>query len=242
MRKLVILVVLAGLWLLPVDAAGAQPAFPGVIGPTEPQPGPGLCSESSTDLEAEGFVVVFWENAPLVPASIAATLSIDGGAPVDVTSAFDPNPLLPDPNESFQQSDATVPVPGTATSIEWKITVTPEGFAPVTLTQQYGSLNPAGFCAHRFECHPSYEGACVPNIEPDGTIIDVDCATGEGTAAEGDSTSDGPRFVEGPITVVGVDVYGLDGDGDGIACEPRASDPPPAATPAAVRAQPAFTG
>lgn len=55
-------------------------------------------------------------------------------------------------------------------------------------------------------CHPSYEGKCVPMAS------DVDCAGGGG---------DGPAFVEGPVRVVGRDVYRLDSDGDGIACEPR---------------------
>jgi hypothetical protein len=40
---------------------------------------------------------------------------------------------------------------------------------------------------------------------------DVDCAGGGG---------DGPRFVRGPFKLNGPDVYGLDRDRDGIACEP----------------------
>jgi hypothetical protein len=55
-------------------------------------------------------------------------------------------------------------------------------------------------------CHPSYEGKCVP------VASDVDCAGGEGN---------GPAYIEGPVRVVGPDVYRLDTDGDGIACEPR---------------------
>jgi endonuclease YncB( thermonuclease family) len=39
---------------------------------------------------------------------------------------------------------------------------------------------------------------------------DYDCAGGEGN---------GPRYVEGPVSVGGGDPYGLDGDGDGVACE-----------------------
>ena len=53
-------------------------------------------------------------------------------------------------------------------------------------------------------CHPSYENACVPFAS------DVDCAGGSGN---------GPAYVSGPVYVVGPDVYGLDRDGDGIACE-----------------------
>ena len=39
---------------------------------------------------------------------------------------------------------------------------------------------------------------------------DVDCAGGSGN---------GPRYVNGPVYVSGEDPYGLDGDGDGVACE-----------------------
>jgi endonuclease YncB( thermonuclease family) len=39
---------------------------------------------------------------------------------------------------------------------------------------------------------------------------DVDCAGGSGN---------GPRYVTGPVYVSGDDPYGLDGDGDGVACE-----------------------
>ncbi|WP_366863805.1 excalibur calcium-binding domain-containing protein [uncultured Roseibium sp.] len=52
-------------------------------------------------------------------------------------------------------------------------------------------------------CHPSYD-PCVP------IASDVDCAGGRGN---------GPVYVRGPIRVIGPDVYGLDRDGDGVACE-----------------------
>ena len=57
-------------------------------------------------------------------------------------------------------------------------------------------------------CHPSYVGACLPLDAPD-----VDCAGGGGN---------GPVYVqEKNFLVVGPDVYKLDADGDGIACESR---------------------
>jgi hypothetical protein len=54
-------------------------------------------------------------------------------------------------------------------------------------------------------CDPSYEGACL-----DPNASDYDCAGGSGN---------GPKYVSGPIRVVGSDHFDLDRDGDGVACE-----------------------
>jgi hypothetical protein len=53
------------------------------------------------------------------------------------------------------------------------------------------------------ECDPNYS-ACVP------IASDVDCEGGSGN---------GPAYVSGPVTVVGDDIYDLDRDGNGTACE-----------------------
>lgn len=52
-------------------------------------------------------------------------------------------------------------------------------------------------------CDPNYSG-CVP------IASDVDCSGGSGN---------GPEYVQGPIRVTGTDIYRLDADHDGIACE-----------------------
>ena len=54
------------------------------------------------------------------------------------------------------------------------------------------------------ECDPNYSGACVP------IASDVDCAGGSGN---------GPAYVQGPVTVIGDDIYDLDRDGDKIGCD-----------------------
>ena len=54
------------------------------------------------------------------------------------------------------------------------------------------------------QCDPNYSGACVP------IASDVDCAGGSGN---------GPAYVDGPVTVIGNDIYRLDRDGDGTACD-----------------------
>lgn len=52
-------------------------------------------------------------------------------------------------------------------------------------------------------CDPNYTG-CVPIAD------DVDCAGGSGN---------GPEYVAGPVQVIGTDIYDLDRDGDGTACD-----------------------
>jgi len=53
-------------------------------------------------------------------------------------------------------------------------------------------------------CDPHYTGACVP------IASDVDCAGGGGN---------GPEYLSEPAQVAGDDIYGLDSDHDGLACE-----------------------
>ncbi|HEX5527901.1 MAG TPA: hypothetical protein VFX44_11990 [Solirubrobacterales bacterium] len=58
--------------------------------------------------------------------------------------------------------------------------------------------------AEASECDPNYSGACL-----DPYASDYDCEGGSGN---------GPDYT-GEVTVIGVDHYGLDADGDGIGCE-----------------------
>jgi len=84
-----------------------------------------------------------------------------------------------------------------------KLTVLTIGFA-VGLTFA-GAANAAPLPQQpSSSCDPNYSGACVP------IASDVDCAGGSGN---------GPAYVEGPVTVVGDDIYGLDRDGNGTGCE-----------------------
>ena len=54
-------------------------------------------------------------------------------------------------------------------------------------------------------------GNCDPNYRPCVPIAsDVDCAGGSGN---------GPAYVQGPVYVIGTDIYDLDRDGDGVGCD-----------------------
>lgn len=93
-------------------------------------------------------------------------------------------------------------------TITWEVTYTDgektnrvrvnEGIttAPITKTVAHGTKV-------KLPCDPNYSG-CVP------IASDVDCAGGSGN---------GPAYVSGPINVIGSDIYDLDRDSDGIACE-----------------------
>ena len=70
------------------------------------------------------------------------------------------------------------------------------GFAAVI------SLAPVA-SAEQSSCDSNYSG-CVP------VDSDVDCEGGSGN---------GPSYVQGPVQVLGNDIYGLDNNNDGIGCE-----------------------
>lgn len=53
------------------------------------------------------------------------------------------------------------------------------------------------------KCDANYSD-CVP------IASDVDCSSGSG---------DGPEYITGPVYVLGTDIYKLDRDKDGVACE-----------------------
>jgi hypothetical protein len=79
-----------------------------------------------------------------------------------------------------------------------KLTLALIGFAAVLLFGPVANAEPSS------SCDPNYSGACVP------IDSDVDCAGGSGN---------GPSYVQGPVTVIGSDIYDLDRDGNGTGCE-----------------------
>ncbi|WP_244604239.1 G5 domain-containing protein [Microbacterium oleivorans] len=80
--------------------------------------------------------------------------------------------------------------------------VTLDAVAEVTTVGTYDAPPPAAPVAS--DCNANYAEACVPNAS------DVDCAWGSGN---------GPAYFDGVARVVGTDVYDLDRDNDGLACE-----------------------
>lgn len=96
--------------------------------------------------------------------------------------------------------------PSTTTPSSTTVATQPPAIAPVVpavpaVPKATAPKAPAP--APKPSCDPNYSG-CVP------IDSDVDCAGGSGN---------GPSYVRGPIRVLGSDIYDLDRDGDGIACE-----------------------
>jgi hypothetical protein len=86
-----------------------------------------------------------------------------------------------------------------------KEAITVEPVTEVTSVGTYVAPPPAPAPAQPGNCHASYADACVP------IDSDVDCGGGSG---------DGPSYFDGVARVVGPDVYDLDRNKDGYACEP----------------------
>jgi hypothetical protein len=111
----------------------------------------------------------------------------------------------PEPHRASTEPPPTDP-PTEPPPTEPPVTPPPATEPPPTAPPETAAVAPATVEAvpSGSDCNPNYD-PCVPNAS------DVDCAGGRGN---------GPVYVDGPVRVIGVDVYELDGnDDDGIGCE-----------------------
>ena len=100
---------------------------------------------------------------------------------------------------------------------------TPDPTTPPTTTPP--ATSPPVLTGEQTFCHSSYVDACVPPFAGD-----VDCP---------DGTGDGPTYApSNNFTVVGPDIFDLDRDNDGIACETREGDTSADLTDSAATGQP----
>jgi hypothetical protein len=189
----------------------------------------GVFLSKSTDASGEGRKQIIDRNWVVVEQSPAggmpigegeAMLSVvkddepsicNGEATAELAEAAPPTTVAPTTTTGVPTTTAapstTTTAPPTTTAAPTTLatttaapttTVAPPPPAPTT-TVAVQPFIPAS------NCDPNYTGACVP------IASDVDCAGGSGN---------GPAYVQGPVTVVGNDIYGLDGnDNDGIGCE-----------------------
>jgi hypothetical protein len=133
----------------------------------------------------------------------ATTLAVSTTLASPTTVASTTNPSTTSPTTTTTVPPATTTVPRATTTAAPVTTTTrpppppPPPPPPTTTTVAVAPFIPSQ------ECDPNYTG-CVP------IASDVDCAGGSGN---------GPAYVQGPVTVIGSDIYDLDRDNDGIGCE-----------------------
>lgn len=134
------------------------------------------------------------ESPPPTTANVTATTSTTAPATTTTTSTSTTTTATPVTTRAPSTTVAVTTTRATTTSVAPVPSPAPTK-AVVATTAPNGN-----------GCHPSYAGACLPV-----DAADVDCAGGSGN---------GPVYVsEKRFRVVGPDVYDLDRDGDGIACE-----------------------
>jgi hypothetical protein len=133
-------------------------------------------------------------------------------AAVAVTSTGPPAPTTSTVPTSSTSTSTVAPSTTTTTSAPATTTTVAVRSAPPAVTVTVATTAPAARLvttttpAAAGGCDPNYSGACVP-IDP----VDVDCGGGSGN---------GPSYVYAKnFNVVGKDIYGLDTDHNGFACE-----------------------
>ncbi len=160
---------------------------------------PATCSAALQIVEAKQRWGLSVESAEIkrLRSGLAECTPGDSDAPNPLFDAPTPQPpvieLIPSSttttSSATSTSTPTTGAPTTAPSTTPAPTRPPTTVAPTTAPQP--------------RCDPNYTG-CVP------IDSDVDCSSGSGN---------GPSYAHGPIQVIGRDIYDLDRDNDGIACE-----------------------
>lgn len=136
----------------------------------------------------------WWIAAAVVAVLFIAAIATNSDEPT--TTAADRTPITTAPTTAAPTTTTVAPAPPPVqTTVAAPPPVTLPPAAPPPAAKPQPEPEP--------QCDPNYSG-CVP------VASDVDCAGGSGN---------GPAYVKGPIRVIGTDIYGLDRNNDGVACE-----------------------
>jgi hypothetical protein len=170
-----------------------------VIPPVRHAPAPAAAAESTFTKHKTVWLV---GAAAIVVVLFAAIIG---------NNADDPSPSAA--SQTTTETTTTTEAPPPPTTTPTTTTTTPPPPPPTTTTVVQPPAPPATQepapppvtqqPPPQSQCDPNYSG-CVP------VASDVDCAGGSGN---------GPAYAEGPVNVIGSDIYGLDNDNDGVACE-----------------------
>lgn len=144
--------------------------------------------------------------AALVAVSLSACATTPAKFYADPSKAKDTplcRSLIESTDPAFQQDVAAELIRRGVTAEQCQQKVSFENAAIIGIAAVATGVTVAAACQN---------GCGAPGyVAPRYTGADYDCAGGGGN---------GPLFVRGPFRLNGPDIYGLDADGDGIACEP----------------------
>ncbi|MGX7827111.1 hypothetical protein ACTG9Q_18680 [Actinokineospora sp. 24-640] len=197
---------------LPVIFPPAVHTRPHLV-PVAPHPGPAAPRKSSA--KPIGIAAAAVIGIGLVMAIASGGDDVPTAAPVDFAVTTTATTL---PTTTVQPTTTATTTTTTTTTTKAPVTTTkppvtttrrpqpPPAPAPATTAKprpRPTTTQPKPAPAPQPKCDPNYSG-CVP------IASDVDCAGGSGN---------GPAYASGPIRVTGSDIYDLDRDGDGTACE-----------------------
>jgi hypothetical protein len=146
--------------------------------------------------------------AVIAVAFFGAMVNTKDGSPPPLTTADNIPTTTPPPTTTTQPTTTLATTTATIAPTPAPKPKTPPPHTPKTTTTKQTTsapiLPPVATSLLQLICDPNYSG-CVPMAS------DVDCLGG--------SVDDGPAYAVGPIRVIGTDIYRLDTDHDGIACE-----------------------
>jgi hypothetical protein len=140
-------------------------------------------------------------DSPITRATATATVPSTTTSTTTSTTASSSTAAVPSSSVESPVAPVAPPPPATKAAAPPKTTSSPK--PPTSAPKPPPPPKPVTTAPPQGNCDANYSG-CVPVAE------DVDCAGGSGN---------GPAYVRGPIRVIGNDIYGLDNDHDGIACE-----------------------
>ncbi|MPZ83804.1 MAG: hypothetical protein GEV28_26795 [Actinophytocola sp.] len=181
---------------LPRRTSGAMP-FPATRPVPPPVPFPGSAPEAAVPPAPPA---PRWRRPAWIAASVVAGIILIAAL---VGQEDDPAPSTADDSTTTAITTTTTLPPTATTTVAPKPVVPKPKPAPKPTTEAPAPPPPEPEPEPQPACDPNYSG-CVP-VAPD-----VDCAGGSGN---------GPAYVQGPVTVIGSDIYDLDRDGDGTGCD-----------------------
>lgn len=176
-----------------------EPAFVAPTGTSADTPLPTTTDQAGS---SSPFDAALAGTSPAPSTQLIETRTVTETERIPFTETTVPDPSLPAGTRKVR----TAGVAGVRTTV-YEVTLTDGRETAKRIVRQTVSTAPVtqvvAVGTREQQCDPNYAGACVPIAN------DVDCL----------GAGKGPVFVQGPVQVVGTDIYRLDRNHNGIGCD-----------------------